>query len=344
MITNLVTKTAVLHFLFTVILCLSYANAQTGEKSIATDIKGKQKYSIEKNDYFITIEKNVKMEKYAIAEGLLEEFKSKYPEKYKNERKYYYFYGVVNENKGEIINAVMDYQKAISLLPGYSQARNDLGVLYLKIGKYKESEEHLLKALKANLYSPFINYNTGDLYYKMQRYDLAVKYLENACKYKPNYGEAFNKLGIVRYYLRDYTEAMHMLNRGIEFQYASHETYYYLGLVYMKLNQIDLAISSFKKALEIKNDFTYCLIEMGKIHKTYKEYSIAIEYFRKAESIDFENPDIRYAIAECYYGMKRFDDAIEVIEKLMEVNPGNDNYEKLLSEIKKNKFTGNIFN
>ena len=131
-----------------------------------------------------------------------------------------------------------------------------------------EAEKQYLKAIEANPYSPFINYNIGTFYIKSGRYDIAQIYLDKACKYKKNYSDAYNKLGLIMYHKNNFSSALGYLNKAIEFNNASHENYYYIGSVYNKLGKTDLAISNLEKAISIKKDFLKGIIELGKYLKT----------------------------------------------------------------------------
>jgi tetratricopeptide (TPR) repeat protein len=295
-------------------------------------------YNFEKNNFFVLIERNIEKNKYA-AQKLLDEFNKKFPNN--QEMKYYYYSAVINESKDEIVKAIQNYQKAITIYPEYSHARDNLGCLYLRLGRYSESEEQLLKAVEANPYNPFINYNTGELYYKIQKFDLAEKYYSKACNYKANYGDAFNKLGLLSYNKKEFFKALEYFNKAMRFNNVQHETYYYTGLSYNKVGQTDLAISNLKKAINIKKDFFQGIIELGKIYQTLKEYKNAVKYFLLAESINYDDVNIRILICECYNDMKRFDEAIDIIESLIKQDSGNKKYAEMLAKIKENKYSEN---
>lgn len=327
----------ILSCLFFTFAVSSFLYAVSNESIIEPE--NESRYDVYKNNYFIKIEKNIKMERFRKAEKLLNEFSANYPEA--NERKYYYFYAVVNEFKGELINAIRNYKKAIELNSEYSQARNNLGLLYFELGIYKKSEDQFLAAVKVNPYSPFINYNLGDLYLATGKMEEAERYLKNACNYKANFGEAFYKLGLLNYKTKEYSKALHNFSKAVEFNYYSHEIYYYLGSTHNKLDNTDLAISNLLKAVDIEDDSSVPLVELGKIYRDHKDYKNAMKYYRRAESIDFEDLNIRLAIAECYIGMKRYDDAIDIIESLVEMRTDKENLKNLLAKIKEKKSFNN---
>ncbi|MBN2402799.1 MAG: tetratricopeptide repeat protein [Spirochaetes bacterium] len=297
------------------------------------------KYNFEKNNYFIWIERVIEKNKYR-AQKLLDEFNTKYPEH--QEMKYYFYYAIIYEHKGEIINAIQNYKKAIAIYPAYSHARNNLGSLYLELERHKESEEQLIKAVEANPYNPFIIYNIGDLYFTMKKFDLAEKYFAKACKYKANYGEAFNKLGLILFNKKEYSRALENLNKALNYNYTHHETYYYIGLSHNKLGRADLAITNIKKAVNIQKNFFQGILELGKIYHSFNEYKSAVKYYLLAEAINCDDVNIRILLCECYNEMKRYDDALDIIENLIKQYPDNRKYIEMQLKIKENQFSGNF--
>jgi tetratricopeptide (TPR) repeat protein len=311
-------------------------NGNINNKSQNTDQENN--YNFEKNNYFVLIEMHIEKNKNA-AQKLLDEFNAKFPNN--QEMKYYYYSAIINESKGETIKAIQNYRKAISIYPAYSHARDNLGCLYLRLKNYNESEEQLLKAVEANPYNPFINYNTGELYYKIKKFDLAEKYYSKACKYKANYGEAFNKLGMLLYNKKEYLKALEFLNKALQFNNTQYDTYYFIGLSYDKLGQTDLAISNLKKSVNIKKDFYRGIIDLGRIYEAFKEYKSAVKYYLLAESINSDDQSIRILLCECYKEMKRYDDAIDIIENLIKKDPGNKKYAEMLADIKGKQISEN---
>lgn len=314
-----------------------YAEFDNDNNDEQNEQKNENSYNYEKNNYLLFIEQNIGLNRYNAAQKLLEEFKAKYPNN--QERKFYYLSAILNEKKADYLKAVQDYQKAINIYPGYSQARNGLGSLYLKLGRYSESEAELLKAAEINPYNPFINYNIGDLYYKIRKYEPAEKYLARAIKYKANYGEAFYKLGLVFYKTNKLEMALEHLEKALQFNNTSHETYYYIGMANNCLGKTDAAILNLKKALKIKNNFYKGFLELGKLFQKQKDYKNAVKHFLIAESINFDDITVRISLAECYAEMKRYDDAVDVIEKLMKSNYNNEELWEMLSQVKEKKYS-----
>jgi type IV pilus assembly protein PilF len=115
------------------------------------------------------------------------------------------------------------FEKAIKIDKDFSEAYNNLGFAYEKLGKDNEAIDVYKKAVSNLLYRTpeKAYYNLGRLYYKGKRYDEAI--------------EAYNKA----------------LKRGIDFYHC----YYGLALVYNAKGNYGEASSAITKAIELDPNY-----------------------------------------------------------------------------------------
>ncbi|BCX14048.1 MAG: hypothetical protein KatS3mg085_580 [Candidatus Dojkabacteria bacterium] len=139
--------------------------------------------------------------------------------------------------------------------------------------------------------------NNSVIFYRKQKYNIAIKLLEIILNIDPNYSNA----------------------------------YFMLGCVYNDQANINNAIENFQKAISI-NPFHYkSYIELGKIYLINKDYDKAIEAFEHAKQI---NPrGISYTqIAELYAAMGNYDEALNFCRK--EVGDEAESYHMLAMILK----------
>jgi Tfp pilus assembly protein PilF len=91
------------------------------------------------------------------------------------------------EGLGELVGAVSDYQKAVSLKPDYVEALNSLGVLYRKMGDYEKAVKSLNRAIARSPYEPGLYLNRGNAYAAWGRAEMALEDYRMAARmgYKP---------------------------------------------------------------------------------------------------------------------------------------------------------------
>lgn len=152
-----------------------------------------------------------------------------------------------------INNAEIHYKKAIELNNNYSEAYNNLGVLYLNMERYDEAINEFNTALKNVSYStPERAYvNMGWAYYKKKNYKEAELNLKKAIQSAPDFFIAHYNLGILYKDTRNYEEAIKEFQRAIKYFPKYVDAYYDLAHTYLKIKRSEYALQNFKKVCEL---------------------------------------------------------------------------------------------
>ena len=97
---------------------------------------------------------------------------------------------------GQLDDAILAFQKALSIKPDYAEAYNNIGNALKDQDKMKEAIEAFTKALsiKPDYAEPFNN--MGNALRDQGRLNEAIKVYKNALSIKPDYAEAYNNMGI----------------------------------------------------------------------------------------------------------------------------------------------------
>ena len=83
----------------------------------------------------------------------------------------------------------------------------DLGVFSYESGEYEEAEKNLKKALELNPGHPPYNHYLGKIYLKMERYDEAMKHLNQAWSDDPDMAELKYDMAYGYFQLEDHARA-----------------------------------------------------------------------------------------------------------------------------------------
>ena len=120
-------------------------------------------------------------------------------------------------DQGKIQDAIERFRKAIALYPNYLMAVNNLGVQYLKLGRWPEAAEQFQAAIEINskAFSPRLN--------------LAI---------------AFNEQ-------KKYAEAIEVLNQAISIDSSSPGAHLYLGIASLGTDEVDQATRELSTALSL---------------------------------------------------------------------------------------------
>jgi type IV pilus biogenesis/stability protein PilW len=145
---------------------------------------------------------------------------------------------------------------AISIDDNFSEAHNNLGIVYLKMAKWNESIEHFKKALKNPLYqNPESAYfNLGTAYYRLGNYELAITTFRDALKRAPGFVPLYYRLALSYNKIGRYGDASEMLTMAIEKDnlYNGDKEKFIQGIKsqYLKSDKEDLDLGDY---LEIAN-------------------------------------------------------------------------------------------
>jgi tetratricopeptide (TPR) repeat protein len=104
--------------------------------------------------------------------------------------------GDTYNNRGQLEEAMEEFQKALALEPHHPEAHNNLGTVYGKKGLLDMAALEFKAALRARPYFAKAHYNLGLTYFKQNRLDEAIEEYKLTLKFKPDLVEARFNLGI----------------------------------------------------------------------------------------------------------------------------------------------------
>jgi 4-amino-4-deoxy-L-arabinose transferase-like glycosyltransferase/Tfp pilus assembly protein PilF len=159
--------------------------------------------------------------------------------------------GFAYGEKGDISNAIKEYQLALSYDPKLADAYANLGAIYRQQGKYTQALQEFEKALSYGADTATILYNRGVIYYTFGLLDKAEKdyKLSIALRdydYFPHYllGRIYVDKGMWEQAITEYQLAL-------QYDPEFAPSYYELGLIYHRLGKKDQAISAFENFIQI---------------------------------------------------------------------------------------------
>ena len=141
-----------------------------------------------------------------------------------NYGKAYYNRGLAYHKKGNLENAISDYKKAIIIIPDYKKAYNNLGYAYFSIGEDEEAMELYKKAIEIDTNQRMPNYeipynNLANIYSTIGKKDEAIDLYKKAIGINPDYADAHNNLAVAYYHEGQYDLAIEHYDKAIELGY-----------------------------------------------------------------------------------------------------------------------------
>jgi protein O-mannosyl-transferase len=223
--------------------------------------------------------------------------------------------------KGQVDDAVAQYQKALEINPNYAQANYNLGLALFRKGRVDDAVAKYKKAVEINPYYPEAHNNLGNALLQKGQVDEALEQFQKALEINPNYVDAHSNLGVALFQKGQVDDAVAKYKKALEINPNYLDAHYNLGIALFQKGQLDETIAQFQKAVEINPDYVDAHYNLGNALFQKGQPDEAIEQFQKALGI---NPN--YVKAHSNLGVALFrkgelDEAIAQFQKAVEINP-----------------------
>lgn len=177
--------------------------------------------------------------------------------------------------------ALIAYQKALSLAPDYAPPYNNLGNICREQGMISRAREYYDKALELRIHDPAVVYNNlGLLHAGNNEFDRAEEY---------------------------YLKALNL-------KHLPYETYFNLGNLYLKMHRYEEAIEAYKNAIEIYPLFAQAMLNLGHAYQLQGELELAEQLLTKVVDANPQNIQAAIKLAGIYLETGEYDSASRYLD------------------------------
>lgn len=159
--------------------------------------------------------------------------------------------GTIFDKLGQFDKAIQSYDEAVTLKPDDYRAYFNRALANDKIGRLSEAIEDLQRAARLQRGNPLIHHNLGVLYGKAGIYDRSIAAFDTAIALEPNNPVRYNNRGIAYAFSNQYTKAIEDFSRAILLDENYGSAYFYRGDAYFKTGATVLALSDFSKGCNL---------------------------------------------------------------------------------------------
>jgi Flp pilus assembly protein TadD len=227
--------------------------------------------------------------------------------------------------KGEVDEAIHQFQKALQIKPNDAEIHNNLGNALLQKGEVDEAITHFQKALQIKPDDAEIHNNLGNALLQKGEADKAIVHYQKALQIKPDDAEIHYNLGNVLFQKGETDEAITHFQKALQIKPDYADAHHNLGCALLQKGNVDEAIAHFQKTLQIKPDDTDAQINLAWVLATASQESLrngnqAVELAQQANQLaGGENPTILNTLAAAYAEVGRFSDAKRSAQKAIEL-------------------------
>jgi tetratricopeptide (TPR) repeat protein len=229
------------------------------------------------------------------------------------------------EGRGEVDQAILDYESILKISPTLSAAYNNLGALYLREREYAKAVDVLQRGLKINPKMPSASALLGTALYEMGEYARARPQLELALRAHPKDSNIELTLANDLVKLGEPEVAASHLQQITRREPKNEEAWYELGRVYMQLSQIALT-----NLQQIDPNSVLVHEVSGEIMEGMNNFDGAIIEYKKAVEMAPQRPGMHYRLGNAYWSISQWDSATKEFQAELANDPRScDCYYKL---------------
>ena len=279
--------------------CLNANDFETARKYIENDLK---RLGINEEYYFylalITKDLKEKQDLYTKALSLNPNFLDAYINR-----------GLVKNELGDFGGSIQDYDKAIQLDSKCALAYNNRGYTKYKQKNYNGALEDYNKAILLNPK------------FQMALDNKAQLFTEVCLEDDKDFSEKFYlSLGIANVNCGEFPDAVKNFDEVLKFNKNSALAYFYKGIAYHSLGKVNEAYDNYTKALEIDKKMVDAYFNRGQLlYKTNPKQ--ALDDFVSAVALDSKFVDAYYSIAAIQKSLGQYKEAIQNLDKIIELEP-----------------------
>jgi tetratricopeptide (TPR) repeat protein len=223
-------------------------------------------------------------------------------QKIKSKAAIHHFKGIAYDINGQWDEAIVEYNKAIEINPGYAQSYFARGGHYVQIGQYDNAISDFTKVIEINPKYAIAYTNRGVACVASKRqYDNAISDFNKAIEINPRDADAYLNRGVAYAQGKgQYDKAISDFNKALDLNPRDADAYHSRGNAYLiAKGEFDRAISDFTKVIEINPKHAIAYNDRGIAYFSKREYEKAWDDVHKAESLGWQvHPEFLKALRE----------------------------------------------
>lgn len=194
-------------------------------------------------------------------------------------------------------------------------------VRYYDDGNYEKALEYFNKQIEI-VDDPDAYSYIAKIYLEENNTALAIEYFKKALQFKPDMFDANYELGKIYYSLNDFKNASKYLTLASSERIDNVEVLSLTAESYRQSGRADDAVKLFEKILEIEPTSAFANIKTGEIYFQRLQYKKASRYFEDALFISY-NEEAAMMLAKCYFELGSLDEAILIANDILAQNKDN---------------------
>ena len=190
--------------------------------------------------------------------------------------------GLALSEKGQIDEAIQQFQEALRLYPDYAGAHRGLGVAFYQRNRADEAVCQFQEALRLEPDQVEAHNNLGMVLAMKGLTDEAINEFQQAIRLKPDYADARYNLGTALEKKGQRDEALRQFQEAIRLKPEHVEAHCNYGILLARQGQIEEALRQFQEAVRLRPDYAHARYNLGIAFAATGQTTEAIRQFQEA--------------------------------------------------------------
>ena len=267
-----------------------------------------------------------------------------------------YIRALLLTDRGDLKEAVPNFQDALRKNENLSGAWRDLGLTYLKLKQWSKAAETFAEISKREPDSVEAAYFYALALYNLGKVSEAEREVRRALQKNAGFSEAQTLLGIilasrgnaneeardalmqsvaldaknfdgffylgrVQYAMKDFTGAIESLKKAVELQPKHAEARFFLGTSLESAGDSEKALLQYQELVKIDANSAYGQIGLGALLVKQNKLEKAITALKRANELDSRNFEASWALGRAFMLTENFAEAANSLQKAIELEP-----------------------
>jgi tetratricopeptide (TPR) repeat protein len=215
------------------------------------------------------------------------------------------------------------YTHAIQVTKNNWWAYHHIGELFFRDEKFDEAIKYLNEALRIKPDFADAHNNIGAALVRQGKFDEAIQHLTEALQINPASADAHANLGFAFAKIGDVQKAIEHYLASLQINPAQPDTQFNLANLFIEKGDLDQAVSHYQQALLLKPDYLEARSNLAKALANQGKLEQAIELWQQLLQTNPNEPVVHNNLATAYYRLGDFDKAVSHWQDALRLNPGN---------------------
>ncbi|MGD1083140.1 MAG: tetratricopeptide repeat protein [Verrucomicrobiota bacterium] len=231
------------------------------------------------------------------------------------------FFGDALLQKGNVDEAISQFQTALRIEPDNASAHNNLGNALEQKGRLDEAILQYHNSLQLQPEHAETYCNLGNALLKKGSVEEAIRQLQKALQIKPDFAAARYNLGNAFLQSGSLDEAITQYQKALEINLDYADAHHNLGTALLRKGRVDEAITQYQDALQIKPDLEDARHNLGMAYFQKGDLEKAIECYQEAIKINPRSADAYANLGLAFFKKREIKQAVDTWEKALVIKP-----------------------